>query len=76
MNEIDIARHEERFIHMDTRITALNTKVDAVAAEVHEIKLLLAEGKGKIKGALMIISAASATIGAFVGLLAYFFKLN
>ena len=74
MNEIDIARHEERFIHMDTRITNLDKKVEAVAAEVHEIKMLLAEGRGKIKGALMMVSAASAFIGAAVGLVAYFFE--
>jgi hypothetical protein len=75
MNELDLARHEERFVHMESRISLLDKKVEAVASEVHEIKEILAEGRGKIKGAMMIITAASAFIGAISGLIAYFWKL-
>lgn len=76
MNEIDIARHEERFKHMEKRIGNLDTKIDALAIEVHDIKILLAEGRGKIKGALMIVSIGSGVIGAISGLVAYFLKLG
>lgn len=76
MISADYARHEERFVHMENRITHIDKKVEAVAAEVHEIKILLAEGRGKMKGALMMISAGSAAIGALSGLVAYFIKLG
>jgi hypothetical protein len=76
MNDIDIARHEERFRHMESRIGTLDNKIDALAAETHDIKLLLAEGRGKLKGALMIIACGSSVVGAVSGLVAYFLKLG
>jgi len=76
MNDIEIAKHEERFKHMDTRICNLDRKIDALASEVHDIKLLLAEGRGKIKGAMMIVAAGSSVVGAACGLVAYFLKVG
>lgn len=76
MNDIYIAKHEERFKHMDTRIGNLDRKIDALAVEVHDVKLLLAESRGKIKGVMMIIAAGSSLVGAACGLIAYVLKLG
>ena len=57
---------------LDGRVSLLDSKLDNLAREVHEIKLLLAEGKGKISGAVMIVTAISSVAGAAVGLITYF----
>lgn len=76
MNDIEIAKHEERFKHMDTRISNLDRKIDALAVEVHDVKLLIAEGRGKINGVLLVIAAGSSLVGAASGLIAYLLNLG
>lgn len=72
MSDSTIARHDERITTLDGRVSLLDSKLDNLAREVHEIKLLLAEGKGKISGAVMIVTAISSVAGAAVGLITYF----
>jgi len=72
MSDSTIARHDERIQTLDGRVSLLDSKLDNLAREVHEIKLLLAEGKGKISGAVMIVTAISSVAGAAVGLITYF----
>lgn len=77
MDVSQIARHDERLKQVETQIEKLNDKIDDMSLDIHEIKLMLAEAQGRVKGAWWAM-ALFGGIGGFVAsfLSKYFFLVK
>jgi hypothetical protein len=65
----DLARHDERLKAVENNISKLDKKIDGLTADIHEIKLLIAQTQGQAQGvwwAMMAFGAAGGAIASFV----------